>query len=146
MLRFNFFVMPHSLICRVLIVLFCAATLAAHLIGHTVALPNDGDVGATFQSTPPSTFKEETGCFVNYVSFRESDPPVPGLVLGECIEQDGKGYFAISVDADPGDPRVDNVGTDFLPGWGLHLSDMPLAHGDLVRLAKRQAAAWLEDQ
>jgi hypothetical protein len=172
--------------------------VAAHLIGMTVALPNDGEVGATFQSTPPCTFDEETRCFVSYSSFRETDPPVPGiaefgvtdnddtraactnpvdlgggqlvldsyflssrqdafsdeasndaintpfiklpgLVLGECIEQDGIGYLSISIDADPDDPRVDNAGTDFLPGWGLHLSDMQLAHGDLVRLAKKQA-------
>jgi len=172
--------------------------VAAHLIGYKVALPNDGEVGATFQSTPPCTFDEETACFVNYRSFRETDPPVrgdsddtrtactnpvdlgggrlvldsyflssrqdafsdeasnddittpfiklPGLVQGECLEQDGIGYLSISVDTDPDDPRVDDVGIDFLPGWGLHLSDMELAHGDLVRLAKKQAAAWLEDQ
>jgi Protein of unknown function (DUF3089) len=171
--------------------------VAAHLIGFKVALPNDGEVGATFQSTPPCTFDEETACFVNYRSFRETDPPVrgdsdatrtactnpadlgggrlildsyflssrqdafsdeasnddittpfiklPGLVQGECLEQDGIGYLSISVDADPDDPRVDDVGKNFLPGWGLHLSDMELAHGDLVRLAKKQTDAWLED-
>ena len=48
---------------------------------------------------------------------------VPGLLQGECIEQDGKGYLAISLDADPSDPRVDDVGNDGLPGWGLHRID-----------------------
>jgi hypothetical protein len=69
---------------------------------------------------------------------------VPGLLLGECIEEDGKGYLAITVDADPADPRVDDV-EDFLPGWGLHLIDMPLAQEDLVRLAEKQAEVWLND-
>ena len=67
---------------------------------------------------------------------------VPGLLLGECIEQDGKGYLAITIDADPGDPRVDDL-EDFLPGWGLHLIDVPLAQEDLVRLAEKQADVWL---
>ncbi len=67
---------------------------------------------------------------------------VPGLLLGECIEQDGSGYLAITVDADPADPRVDDV-EDFLPGWGLHLIDIPLAQEDLVRLAEKQADVWL---
>ena len=69
---------------------------------------------------------------------------VPGLVQGECIEEDGKGYLQITQDADPDDPRVDDIGNDFLPGWGLHMIDIPLAQGDLVRLAARQADSWLQ--
>ena len=181
--------------------------ISAHLIGMTVALPRDGEVGATFLSTPPCTFEKEVGCFVNYESFRESVPPaektpllgsiilgntdsedtraacthpvdlgggrlnldsyftlsqlgpykdpsrnesittpfvkVPGLIQGECIEQDSKGYLAITVDSDPSGPRVDDIDNDFLPGWGLHLIDVPLGQGDLVRLAERQADKWL---
>ena len=178
--------------------------IAAHLIGMTIAVPNEAEVGATFKSTLPCTFDDEIGCFVNYVTFRESNPPLegaafgvtdsentratcthpvdlgagqlildsyfsasrqgafsdeeangtidtpfiklPGLVLGECIEHDGKGYLAVNVDADPADPRVDEVGVDFLPGWGLHLSDMPMAYGDLIRLADRQVGVWLGKQ
>ena len=176
--------------------------IAAHLIGMGVALPNDAEVGASFEATPPCTFDEETNCFVNYTSFRETAPPVPGEALfgvtdspdtraacthpvdlgagrleldaifspgqlqpytdpalnrtittpfvklpglfeGECIEEDGKGYFAITINADPDDPRVDDV-EDFLPGWGLHMIDVGLAQGDLVRLAQKQAGVWLE--
>jgi Protein of unknown function (DUF3089) len=179
--------------------------VAAHLVGMTVALPNDVELGATFKNTPPCTFEEETNCFVNYESFRKEAPPVPGqafihfgytdspdtraacthpvdlgagrlaldavfspsqlqpytdpalnatittpfvklpgLFEGECIEEDGKGYLAITVNGDPDDPRVDDV-ADFLPGWGLHLIDVGLAQGDLVRLAQRQADAWLKN-
>jgi hypothetical protein len=178
--------------------------IAAHLIGIPVALPNDAEVGATFESTPPCTFDEEINCFVNYSAFRDSEPPVegqalfgltasadtraacthpvdlgagqlnldayflandqlqpyanpaestpidtpfvkvPGLLVGECIERDGKGYLEITQNADPDDPRVDDVGNDFIPGWGLHLIDIPLAQGDLVRLAQKQADTWLD--
>lgn len=178
--------------------------IAAHLLGIPVSLPNDAEVGATFESTPPCTFDEEINCFVSYSAFRDTDPPVPGqalfgltsspdtraacthpvdlgagrlnldayfvtgaqlnpyvdpaanaaiitpfvkvpgLVQGECIAEDGKGYLQITQDADPADPRVDDIGNDFLPGWGLHLIDIPLAQGDLVRLASKQADVWLE--
>lgn len=70
---------------------------------------------------------------------------VPGLVQGECIEQDGKGYFSITIDADPSDPRVDDIDNDLFPGWGLHLIDFALAQGDLVSLAERQADKWLSE-
>ena len=177
--------------------------ITAHILGHTVALPNEAEFGATFQNTPPCTSDNDIHCFVSYTSFRESEPPepetsglgitdsdatraactnpnrlgggklnldayfasskfdaftelerneaiktpffkLPGLIQGECIEQDGKGYLAISYDADPNDPRTDDVGGDFLPGWGLHIIDFDLAQGDLVRLAKSQADSWLE--
>lgn len=179
--------------------------ISAHLIGWTVALPNDAEVGATFVSTPPCTFDDAIGCFVSYSSFREETPPieeaflgfhfgvtesedtraactnpvdlgggrlnldsyfpltqlepyedpelnesintrfvkVPGLIQGECIEQNGKGYLAITQDSDPSDPRVDDISNDLLPGWGLHNIDVPLGQGDLVMLAKRQAEEWL---
>jgi hypothetical protein len=65
------------------------------------------------------------------------------LFEGTCIEEDGNGYLAITVNGDPDDPRVDDV-ADFLPGWGLHLLDAGLAQGDLVRLAQKQADAWLK--
>jgi len=178
--------------------------IAAHLMGWSVELPNDAEVGASFENTPPCTFDEETNCFVNYLSFREKEPPVPGqdlpifsnnpdtrtacthpvdlgagrleldaifspaqlqpytdpvlnqtittpfvklpgLFEGECMEEEGQGYLAITINGDPDDPRVDDV-EDFLwfgPGWGLHQLDVGLAQGDLVRLAQKQADVWL---
>lgn len=155
---------------------FAKHRIAAHLIGWTVALPVEGEVGATFATTPPCTYANEFNCFVSYASFRESVPPieeaalgfhfgvtdsedtraacthpvdlgggkltldsyftlsqlepyeapernetittpfvkVPGLIQGECIEEDGKGYLSITVNADPSDPRVDDIGGSFL--------------------------------
>ncbi len=71
---------------------------------------------------------------------------LPDLIQGECIEQDGKGYLAITVNADPADPRIDDLGNTGRAGWGLHAIDMALAQGDLVRLAQRQADEWLGQQ
>ncbi len=72
----------------------------------------------------------------------------PGLVLDECIEQaqDGAGCLWISVDSDPDDPRADDIGGDFLPGWGLHLVVINLAQGDLLNLAHIQIDTWLATQ
>ena len=41
--------------------------------------------------------------------------------------------------ADPGDKRTDRVGGElsvlgmFVPGWGMHLADMAITQGDLIR-------------
>lgn len=68
---------------------------------------------------------------------------LPDRVLGECVENNGIAYLAISVDDSPNDALVDNVGRAD-PTWGLHDSDIPLAQGNLVRLARRQVDTWLE--
>lgn len=67
---------------------------------------------------------------------------LPGLVTAECAATGETGYLAVSVHPDPEDPRADDIGGDFLPGWGLHLVDVNIAMGDLVDLAERQYAAW----
>ncbi len=73
---------------------------------------------------------------------------VPGLITTECAARDGARHLAVTVNADPADPRADTIGGDVVAGgrvladWGLHLVDMPAVMGDLVALAERQAAAW----
>lgn len=73
----------------------------------------------------------------------------PGLLSAECVKSaDGASYLAISVNADPADPRTDTivgdvrVGPATLKDWGLHLIDMNAAMGDLIALADTQAKAW----
>lgn len=83
---------------------------------------------------------------------KEGAPPTPfvrteGLASGECRHDGSAGYLAISVNADPRDALTDRIPGDVYiggrlnPGWGLHLSDMPLAQGDLIRLVEAQVAA-----
>ena len=70
---------------------------------------------------------------------------VPGLVSGQCIRRGDYHYLSIEVNADPDDPRADDVGGDLvLPGWGLHLVDVNLALGQLEALMSRQSATYAD--
>jgi DUF3089 family protein len=74
----------------------------------------------------------------------EGPPPTPylrteGLVSGKCVNAGPRGYLSVRTNADPKDKRTDRVGGEvgmlgfFLPGWGMHLSDIYEAQGDLIR-------------
>ena len=62
-----------------------------------------------------------------------------GLVSAKCINDGQRGYLWIRTNADLKDKRTDRIGGEvaimgmFLPGWGMHLSDMAEAQGDLIR-------------
>jgi len=75
----------------------------------------------------------------------EGDPATPwvhvrGLNSGRCVNDGPRGYFSVRTHADPKDKRTDRIGGEvgaaglFIPGWGMHLADMSLVQGDLVRL------------
>ena len=72
-------------------------------------------------------------------------PPSPylethGLVSAKCINDGQRGYLWIRTNHKPGEKWTDRIGGEvglfgmFLPGWGMHLSDVEEAQGDLVRL------------
>jgi hypothetical protein len=74
----------------------------------------------------------------------EGSPPSPflrteGLVSARCVNDGPRGYLSIRTNADPSDKRTDRIGGEvsilgmFIPGWGMHLSDMSAPMGDLVR-------------
>lgn len=73
---------------------------------------------------------------------------VPGLISAECVSNGGFTYLAVTVNANPADPRTDTivgdvvVGGTMLKDWGLHLIDMPVEMGNLVGISEYQAAAW----
>lgn len=73
---------------------------------------------------------------------------VPGLLTGACVSRDGLNWLEVTVKADPADPRLDDIRGDVVAGgqvnaaWGLHLIDVNLAMGDLVRLVDSQSRAW----
>jgi hypothetical protein len=80
----------------------------------------------------------------------QGKPPTPfvrteGLVTAECRNDGRVGYLAITENADPKDARTDRIPGDVYiagklnPGWGLHLVDMNVAQGDLIRLVEAQA-------
>jgi hypothetical protein len=81
----------------------------------------------------------------------QGNPPTPflrteGLVTAECRHSGQAGWLAVTESADPADTRTDRIPGDVYTmgklnaGWGLHLVDMDVAQGDLVRLVEAQAA------
>lgn len=72
----------------------------------------------------------------------------PGLITAECVASPAGSYLAVTVNADPQDPRTDEIGGEVVAAgrvqadWGLHLIDMHLAMGDLVAMADAQGKAW----
>lgn len=77
---------------------------------------------------------------------------VPGLLKGHCVKDGRASYFAVTVNADPSDPRTDEIAGDLIidgelyPLWGLHLIDMNLVLGDMVNMVEQQGAAYLAAQ
>ena len=74
----------------------------------------------------------------------EGPPPSPylrteGLVSAKCINDGQRGYLWIRTNHKPGEKWTDRIGGEvgilnmFLPGWGMHLSDVSEAQGDLIR-------------
>jgi pimeloyl-ACP methyl ester carboxylesterase len=74
---------------------------------------------------------------------------VPGLLSGECIQDERGSYLAVRVNGDPKDPRADDIKGDIvaagvrLSNWGLHPIDMHLVMGDLLDLVAKQSRVWL---
>jgi hypothetical protein len=75
----------------------------------------------------------------------EGPPPsaflrTQGLVWGKCINAGPRGYLSVRTNSTPGDKRTSRIGGEvsalgmFVPGWGMHLSDVPEAEGDLIRM------------
>lgn len=102
-----------------------------------------GAAGAGLGSAPQAPWtKDSTPVATAFVK-------APGLVSVECTGTGKFRYLAVTVNADPADPRTDTIAGDvsvggvILKDWGLHLIDMPVAMGNLVTLSNTQATAWL---
>lgn len=73
---------------------------------------------------------------------------VPGLLTAECVANDKGSYLAVTVNADPQDPRTDEITGDVVTNgqvqnnWGLHLIDVQVAMGNLVDVVGAQAKAY----
>jgi len=66
----------------------------------------------------------------------------PGLLSAECTTNELATFLEVTVQGNPSDPRVDNIGGDLTPQWGLHLVDMNVGMGNLVDIVREQAAGW----
>jgi hypothetical protein len=73
---------------------------------------------------------------------------VPGLLSAECTSNEHANFLKITVNADPNDPRADDIPGDLgilgkpQANWGLHLIDVNLAIGNLVDIVGKQARAF----
>ena len=73
---------------------------------------------------------------------------VPGLVATACVNKGDYTYLEMTVTPDPADARTDELAGEIMRAtgpdlnWGLHLIDVDHSMGDLIRIARKQAAAW----
>jgi Protein of unknown function (DUF3089) len=73
---------------------------------------------------------------------------VPGLLTAECVSNESGSYLAVKVNADPADPRTDEIVGDVMingqieKSWGLHLIDVNVAMGNLGDIVGAQARAY----
>jgi hypothetical protein len=93
------------------------------------------------------------GAIPTWVKGKSVDTPfvsTPGLLTAECVNNEKGSYLEIKVNADPSDPRTDDIGGDVVSNgqvqanWGLHLIDVNLAMGNLVDVVSKQSKAYLK--
>ncbi len=90
----------------------------------------------------------DTGPWVKGADITTGYVALPGLLTGRCAKQNGASYLSIAINANPDDPRTNDVPGDVMVGgtvlsnWGLHLIDVSVAYGDLVALVPKQLNAW----
>jgi len=115
--------------------------------GMTVGCVNPGRPGATGWVPLDSVWYARSSLPVpgGPISWSSEGPPstpfvrTQGLVSARCINDGQRGYLWIRTNHKPGEKWTDRIGGEvgvlnmFLPGWGMHLSDMYEAQGDLVR-------------
>jgi pimeloyl-ACP methyl ester carboxylesterase len=73
----------------------------------------------------------------------------PGLISTQCVTVGDFDYLSLHVNADPADPRTDDLGGQIVratgvdPSWGLHLIDVDHSMGTLIDIVRDQAAAYV---
>jgi hypothetical protein len=60
--------------------------VSALLLGATVTVARDQDVGGSFRDVPLCRSAEQTGCVVTYVSFRSTVPPPENTLFGRTAD------------------------------------------------------------
>ena len=115
--------------------------------GMTVACTNPARPGSTGWERLDSYWYARSSLPVPGGPIRwssEGAPTTPdvrteGLVAARCVNDGRRGYLSVRTIQTPGGKRTNRIGGEvgllgmFIPGWGMHLADMSIAQGDLVR-------------
>ncbi len=123
--------------------------------GRTIACTNPAALGSD-ASAPLDSYWFAASSSVsqsNIIWSAQGPPPTPflrteGLVSAACVQRGPVGYLAVSVNADPGDARTDQIPGDVSiagmrqPAWGIHLVDVNIAQGNLLRVVQAQRATF----
>jgi hypothetical protein len=121
--------------------------------GQTVACTNPAALGSKGWNKLDSYWSARSNLPVPGGPIRwssEGPPPTPflrteGLASGRCVNDGQRGFLEIRTNVTPGAKWTDRIGGEvgigglFIPGWGMHLADMPVAQGDLIRLVEAVA-------
>ena len=116
-------------------------------VGMTVGCVNPARPGATDWMPLDSYWYARSSLPVpgGPITWSSEGPPpsaylrTKGLVSARCVSEGQRGYLSIRTNHKPGEKWTDRIGGEvgllgmFLPGWGMHLSDVAEAQGDLVR-------------
>lgn len=116
-------------------------------VGMTVGCTNPASPGSTAWEGldgywPTRSTYPVIGGPVQWSSEGASPSPyvrTEGLNQARCVNDGRRGYLSIRTLHAAGDKRTDRIpgevgiGGLFFPGWGMHLADMSVALGDLVR-------------
>lgn len=108
-----------------------------------------GTLEPYFEAVPTGeAFSRSTGLKIDPVTWTTSAEietywvTLPDFVEAECVNREGVSYLEITVNGDPADPRVDDIGGDLPLGFGLHIIDANLGMGDFLDIIPRQAKAY----
>ena len=116
-------------------------------VGMTVGCTNPAHPGSTAWESldgywPARATYPVIGGAISWSSEGASPSPylrTDGLNSARCVNDGRRGYLSIRTNPSPGGKRTDRIpgevgiGGLFFPGWGLHLADMSVGLGDLVR-------------
>ncbi len=123
--------------------------------GNTVGCTNPAALGSNASAPLDSYwFTISSASMQSNIAWSSEGPPpatflrTEGLVSAACVNDGPLGYLAVTVNADPQDARTDRIPGDVslggiaAPGWGIHLVDVNIAQGDLIRVVEAQSAAF----
>jgi hypothetical protein len=96
----------------------------------------------------PGASSNPMGAWAKDVKVETPFVSVPGLLSAECKRGKSGSYLSIKVNANPDDPRTDDIVGDVLSNgqvsadWGLHLIDVHLGMGNLLDLVSAKISAY----